>query len=271
MTMVADAPVEVTHERRFPVVEIFGPTIQGEGPETGLRVGFIRFGGCDYRCHWCDTDIAVLPDKVRLADRLTAQEIFSQVNMTVGNVGTIILSGGNPGLLELWEVVDGLHGLGYRVSIETQGSIWKEWMRRLDQIVVSPKPPSAGYGGVKTWGEIDSFVALWSGKGLGNDMLVHPPLAFKVPCLDEGDVTFAGNVADSFPGIPMFLSVVTRSGGLDGTFVWNQPYHHGNDTQQDVIDRYRQIIELSHENPHLRDARVIPQLHYLLWGAERGR
>src|SRR5262249_776223 len=41
------------------VSEIFGPTIQGEGVLIGLPTVFVRSGGCDYRCSWCDSMHAV--------------------------------------------------------------------------------------------------------------------------------------------------------------------------------------------------------------------
>ena len=41
------------------VNEIFGPTIQGEGALIGQPTIFVRTGGCDYRCSWCDTLHAV--------------------------------------------------------------------------------------------------------------------------------------------------------------------------------------------------------------------
>ena len=44
------------------VSEIFGPTVQGEGPQIGCPTYFIRTGGCDYRCSWCDTPYAVFSD-----------------------------------------------------------------------------------------------------------------------------------------------------------------------------------------------------------------
>ena len=41
------------------ISEIFGPTIQGEGMLIGQPTVFVRTGGCDYRCSWCDTLHAV--------------------------------------------------------------------------------------------------------------------------------------------------------------------------------------------------------------------
>ena len=40
---------------RIPVIEIFGPTIQGEGAVIGLKTMFVRTAGCDYSCSWCDS------------------------------------------------------------------------------------------------------------------------------------------------------------------------------------------------------------------------
>ena len=41
------------------IAEIFGPTIQGEGALIGEPTVFVRAGGCDYRCSWCDSLHAV--------------------------------------------------------------------------------------------------------------------------------------------------------------------------------------------------------------------
>lgn len=39
--------------KTWPVVELFGSTIQGEGVDQGVVTHFVRFGGCDFRCSWC--------------------------------------------------------------------------------------------------------------------------------------------------------------------------------------------------------------------------
>ena len=48
-------------EQTYLVQSIFGPTIQGEGPLMGTKTNFIRLAGCDYRCTWCDSMVAVDP------------------------------------------------------------------------------------------------------------------------------------------------------------------------------------------------------------------
>ena len=39
----------------LPLSEVFGPTFQGEGPHAGRRCAFVRLGGCNLSCEWCDT------------------------------------------------------------------------------------------------------------------------------------------------------------------------------------------------------------------------
>src|SRR3954449_11904275 len=88
--------------RTFPVIEIFGPTIQGEGAEAGLPTHFVRLGGCDYRCAWCDTMYAVDPRTVRArSESLPATEIVGRLHELGGHPEWVTLSGGNPALHHL--------------------------------------------------------------------------------------------------------------------------------------------------------------------------
>ena len=51
--------------RTFPVLEVFGPVLQGEGRMIGAQTHFVRFGYCDFHCAWCDTLYAVEPAQVQ--------------------------------------------------------------------------------------------------------------------------------------------------------------------------------------------------------------
>lgn len=46
-------------QKKMPIMEIFGPTIQGEGLVIGRKTMFVRTGGCDYSCSWCDSVQAI--------------------------------------------------------------------------------------------------------------------------------------------------------------------------------------------------------------------
>src|SRR5262249_20785234 len=62
------------------ISEIFGPTIQGEGPLIGRPTVFVRTAGCDYRCAWCDTLYAVLPEYRDEWALMTPPQIITRVN-----------------------------------------------------------------------------------------------------------------------------------------------------------------------------------------------
>src|SRR4051794_6252753 len=79
-----DAPL-VSRTHTYPVIEIFGPTIQGEGALAGAPTMFVRFGGCDYRCSWCDSMYAVDPAQVREnAVKMEPQEIIGELLRQLG-------------------------------------------------------------------------------------------------------------------------------------------------------------------------------------------
>ncbi|MGZ3668149.1 MAG: 7-carboxy-7-deazaguanine synthase QueE, partial [Ktedonobacterales bacterium] len=93
--------------KSFPVVELFGPVLQGEGRMIGTPTLFARFGYCDYRCSWCDTLYAVLPEEVqRTATQMTASEIRERLRALDPTVPWVTLSGGNPAMHDLSELVD---------------------------------------------------------------------------------------------------------------------------------------------------------------------
>ena len=64
----------MTRERvlKLPVLEIFGPTFQGEGRAIGQKTMFVRTAGCDYHCDWCDCFIVFFSPKEAGCGILTA-------------------------------------------------------------------------------------------------------------------------------------------------------------------------------------------------------
>src|SRR5947209_6080802 len=127
----------------LPVLEVFGPTIQGEGPIAGRVCHFVRLAICDWRCDWCDT-------KESWTAKYSTRKTFGEIAEEVaghGPVDIITITGGNPCVHPL---VDLLMAAIWRAmphvqfSLETQGSIWQEWVRSIQWCVVSPKPPSSG-------------------------------------------------------------------------------------------------------------------------------
>src|SRR5262249_11749352 len=117
---------------------------QGEGPLIGRPTVFVRTGGCDFRCRWCDTSYAVLPEHRSEWTPMQPAEILSCVDTLAGHQPVLItLSGGNPALQPLGPFVKLARARGHTFAMETQGSLDQPWFAELDWLVLSPKPPSS--------------------------------------------------------------------------------------------------------------------------------
>ena len=115
-------------EKTYPIVEIFH-SVQGEGYHTGTPSIFIRFGGCNLQCSWCDTDFSKW-DKMSITEIMTILEQWT--------TRRIIYTGGEPAMQKLRPLSNELHSKGYDIAIETNGTIeLKEGL--VDWICVSPK------------------------------------------------------------------------------------------------------------------------------------
>lgn len=255
---------------KFRVAEIFGPTVQGEGRRAGIPCHFVRFGGCDFRCHWCDTPHAVLPEQVAQLPRMDEEQIVDRVKLLDGKPKWVVLTGGNPALLDLRYLVACLFEKGYSVMVETQGSIWRDWLGNVDELCISPKPPSAGT--MTNRRMLQRFLdhAVENMHGLATETCY-----LKVVVFDDADYEYAKAVHHAFPNFDMFLSVGTYDEYMPTV---GNPYPDTSgfgspirSITRDVTGRnYRLLAEKVAADPDLRDVRVLPQLHVIAWGAERG-
>ena len=238
------------------VAEIFGPTLQGEGYLIGTPCYFVRLGGCDYRCLWCDSLHAVLPEAVRALPTMTEDQISSALAELPGYAKWVILSGGNPLVWDLTALVEDLHAERYKVSVETQGSIWKDWLLDVNHVCLSPKPPSSGMPDAHPdWVERLSKVVyqLEVGK-IQHDL--------KIVIFSEDDLDFARLCRKLFPHTTMYLSV--------GTYVPGTPYVPHSRPDQFILERTARFWEIIKNDHDLGTCRLLPQYHVLLWGHARG-
>jgi 7-carboxy-7-deazaguanine synthase len=233
--------VSATAARRLPVIEIFGPTLQGEGRAIGCKTMFVRFSGCDYACSWCDTRYAWDPASLAPSEALAPAAIVERLEGQAGGCRRVTLSGGNPALHDLGPLVRSLRARGWRTHAETQGSLAPAWLAELDSATLSPKGPSSG------------MPTDWEALARGLALCRDPDL--KVVVFDDGDYAHAVEVARRFPGVPLTLQVGNRV---------------GEDRPQDLTERLRWLAERALADPRLGEVRVLPQLHVLLWGNERG-
>src|SRR6516165_1155777 len=183
---------------RILVSEIFGPTVQGEGPLIGQPSVFVRTGGCDYRCSWCDTLHAVLPQYRDEWTLMTPADIMARVNELAGGKRVLItLSGGNPALHPLSPLIAlGRRNGGHDLALETQGSMAQPWFADLDWLILSPKPPSSGM--VTDWDALDACLDAAKGR---------PRVVLKIVVFDEADYRYAQAATGRYPGLPVYLQV----------------------------------------------------------------
>ena len=115
----------------LPVMESFY-TLQGEGFHQGRAAYFIRLGGCDVGCVWCDVkeswDASAHPLR-------TIEEIVAEAAAQPGRLA--VITGGEPLLHNLDELTAALKQAGFETNIETSGSspLSGQW----DWICLSPK------------------------------------------------------------------------------------------------------------------------------------
>jgi 7-carboxy-7-deazaguanine synthase len=237
--------------RKIPVLEIFGPTIQGEGMVIGQKTMFVRTAGCDYSCSWCDSAFTwdgSAKEDIRL---LTATEIWQELREIGGRrFNHVTISGGNPALITaIEELLNVFKENGISSALETQGSRWQDWFMDIDELTLSPKPPSSG---MKTdFDKLDYII---------ERLKDHTSRSLKVVIFNAEDLEYAANLHERYPGVPFFLQV--GNGNLAA--------EEGKGFLSQLITDYENLIEAVTDSERLNDVRVLPQLHTYVWGNKRG-
>lgn len=129
--MAAVQPSKQQNASTLPVMEDFY-TIQGEGFYQGHAAYFVRLGGCDVGCVWCDVkeswDVAAHPQR-------DVKEIVAKAKSSGTEV--VVVTGGEPAMHNLAPLTTALHEAGLKTNIETSGvyPLTGEW----DWVCFSPK------------------------------------------------------------------------------------------------------------------------------------
>lgn len=124
------------------VQEIFS-TLQGEGPYAGHPAVFIRLGGCNLTCDFCDTEFESYKNSSLI-------EILSEVQKLAKNsVGQIVrklivITGGEPLRQPIEKLCEELVKLNFLVQIETNGTLFRELPKQV-KIICSPKISNGKY------------------------------------------------------------------------------------------------------------------------------
>ncbi len=126
MTDVLDYNIE------YPVMEHFY-TIQGEGFHQGRAAYFVRLGGCDVGCVWCDVKDSWDADA---HPKMSIGEIIKNIKQQTDS-GLVVITGGEPLMHNLTALTKAIQDAGYQTNIETSGAhqLTGAW----DWICLSPK------------------------------------------------------------------------------------------------------------------------------------
>jgi len=128
--LTKETQIAVDKGEMLPLMEEFY-TIQGEGYHTGTAAYFIRIGGCDVGCHWCDVkeswNAALHPP--------TSTDVIVVNAKKYAN--TVVITGGEPLMWDMTQITEKLKKQNIQVHIETSGAyqLSGEW----DWICLSPK------------------------------------------------------------------------------------------------------------------------------------
>ena len=116
---------------KYPVMEMFH-TIQGEGFHSGKSAFFIRLGGCDVGCHWCDVKESWSVDK---HPTISIEKIIEEATKSKASI--VVVTGGEPTMHNLEMLCKALQNEGLQTHIETAGTnaITGKW----DWVTFSPK------------------------------------------------------------------------------------------------------------------------------------
>jgi 7-carboxy-7-deazaguanine synthase len=239
---------------KIPVMEIFGPTIQGEGMVIGQKTMFVRTAGCDYSCSWCDSAFTWDGSGKDLIKQMDADEIWKEL-VSLGGDGFsfVTISGGNPALLKnLSYLVNQLKEKNIKIGLETQGSKWQDWFFDIDELTISPKPPSSGMH--TDFVTLDTIIEkLKVAESTQN-------VSLKVVVFDDQDYDYAKKVHLRYPDTPFFLQV----GNDDNKTIDNQQLVN------QLLNKYEWLINKVMLDHDFKNVKVLPQLHTYIWGNKRG-
>jgi 7-cyano-7-deazaguanosine (preQ0) biosynthesis protein QueE len=232
---VSDAPTLV-------VSEVFGPTVQGEGPSLGKRAAFLRLGRCNLDCRWCDTPFTWNWDEFDPATELSERAVDEVVAEIAGmGVDRVVVTGGEPLLQQrrLLPFLEAAAERGWTIEVETNGTLAPsaDTARLVAQFNVSPKLANSGVAAEKAIVPAALAALLATGKA-----------AFKFVASSPADLDEVQAIVDA--------------NHLDP--VWVMPEGV---TPDAVLAGGRALADAV----TARGWHLTTRLHVLLWGDERGR
>jgi 7-carboxy-7-deazaguanine synthase len=218
-------------KQKYEISEIFY-SIQGEGPQIGMPAVFIRMSRCNLRCPWCDSKYSLVGGV-----HMKMQEILDDVDSF--KCPNVVITGGEPMLQPLYDLVVELTNRECNIFIETNGSIYDEDLLKLATFIVSPKITTGITYKAKVAEEYRNNLKKWSR---------HSTFKFVVDTKDDLDeiVQFCSEVQPIYPIYLMPQAINEEA--MRNKLLW-------------LIDEVKTDYS---------DFRVTPRLHIWLYGNKRG-
>ena len=235
----------MTDDMELPVAELF-TSLQGEGPRAGRYVQFLRLGGCNLACSWCDTPYTWDHTRFKLSQenpRTTVDDLLDRIEACL----EVVITGGEPLIHQdtpAWEVLlRRLRAASCTISVETNGTIVPNPTTRtfVDHYSISPK---LAHAGTHRKGQ-DPALADWP-----NDIKHRATTALKFVVRDGIDVNEAVKLADE--------------NGWPRWNVWVMPE---GTTPDQLQARWPEVCE----SAVVHQVNASHRLHVLAWGDERRR
>ena len=163
-------------ENTLNIIEVFR-SVQGESSLAGLPTTFIRLAACNLRCTWCDT-----PYSFGRGNPQALTSIIEQVK--TNGCPYVCVTGGEPLLQEnVFFLMSELSEKGYRVSLETGGSLPIDQVDPLVKIILDIKCPGSGMSEKNLWQNLS---------------LLKPTDEVKFVILDRRDYDYAKEVCEKY-------------------------------------------------------------------------
>lgn len=186
----------------LPVVEIIGPTVQGEGMRVGRRAALVRLGGCNLSCGSCDTTYSW--DGIEPVAEMDNSEIMHNLARIANNhpIHHVVITGGEPlihqSTVALRTLVVDLVGQGISVEVETNGTVVPAyWFQALMVTRGTSSPPVSFSVSPKIVSGLATDAESKRIKRLPIEWFAQCGCAFfKVVCRTTEDVTRVGAWAD---------------------------------------------------------------------------
>jgi len=215
-------------------------SVQGEGSLVGSASFFIRLDGCPLRCAWCDTPYALAGDAGRTMSIDDLAELARDYRR-------VVITGGEPLAQDIEPLVDRLTPR-HHVTVETSGAIFAD-LPKVSLFSLSPKVGSSGYK--PKFEVLRKYCASAAGR-----------MHLKFVIADGRDLDEAFDclmmIERELPSAtPVILQPESGSAGRGDRY---------NAALRAIAERV-----VAEERWRRFDVRVLPQLHYLMWGGEPSR